>query len=104
MITIPKMTGLATASVAVFGILSLVGAWIVVISAGFSTDSASALGDSVFVGGLAGAFMAVLQFLAAFLALVAVIAQFSWGSRRPCTLAALLVVLPLLGYLVAMQF
>ncbi len=103
MITIPKMSRLTAASVAAFGALSLVGAWIVVLGGGFNTDSASALGDSVFVGGIGGAFMAALQFLAALLAWAAVIAQFDWGERRPYTFAALLVVLPLLGYVAAVR-
>jgi len=101
MMTIPRISGAAQIAVAAFGLLSLLGGWMIVFMDGFTTD---ATGSLVFVAGPAAAFMASLQLLGAWLALSAVLAQHLSRERWAYALALGLVAAPLLGYVALRSF
>lgn len=72
----------ASIAVGAFGLLSLLGAWIVTRGNGFYHSPGKYAVDAVFIGGLPALLMAVLQFAAAALA-------FTWllRQRLPATAA-----------------
>jgi NaMN:DMB phosphoribosyltransferase len=101
MITIPRISGAGQIAVAAFGLLSMLGGWMIVFMGGFTTD---ATGSPVVVAGPAAAFMAALQLLGAWLALAAVLAQHLSRERWAYALALGLLAAPLPVYVAVLSF
>ena len=100
----PKPSLAGTFAVAAFGVLSLLGGWLVVWNGGFSHMPARQPEAAAFVGGLPALFMAFLQFLAAALALTWVLRQGARTGLSPMLagwIAFGLVFVPPVGFLIA---